>query len=73
MSFIHSTLQYYLLPRPSHRTCRRAPRQYGVAGQLKVGAFARSECMAKWNEALRIEEQCAGRSHFAGASALAGR
>ncbi len=43
------------------------------AGQLKVGAFARSERMAKWNEALRIEEQCAGRSRFAGASVLAGR
>ena len=25
------------------------------AGQLKVGSFARSERMAKWNEALRIE------------------
>lgn len=27
------------------------------AGQLKVGSFARSERMAKWNEAVRIEEQ----------------
>jgi len=27
------------------------------AGQLKVGSFARSERMAKWNEALRIEEE----------------
>jgi enolase len=26
------------------------------AGQLKVGSFARSERMAKWNEGLRIEE-----------------
>ncbi len=26
------------------------------AGQLKVGSFARSERMAKWNEALRIEQ-----------------
>ena len=26
------------------------------AGQLKVGSFARSERMAKWNEVLRIEE-----------------
>ena len=43
------------------------------AGQLKVGSFARSERMAKWNEALRIEEQCAGRSRFAGAGALVGR
>jgi enolase len=24
--------------------------------QLKVGSFSRSERMAKWNEALRIEE-----------------
>jgi enolase len=29
---------------------------WGV-GQLKVGAFARSERMAKWNEGLRIEEE----------------
>jgi enolase len=28
-----------------------------AADQLKVGSFARSERMAKWNEALRIEEQ----------------
>jgi enolase len=27
------------------------------AGQLKVGSFARSERMAKWNEVLRIEEE----------------
>ena len=27
------------------------------AGQLKVGSFARSERMAKWNEALRIESR----------------
>jgi enolase len=27
-----------------------------AAGQLKVGSFARSGRMAKWNEALRIEE-----------------
>ena len=37
-------------------------------GQLKVGSFARSERMAKWNHALRIEEQLAGNAHFAGAS-----
>jgi enolase len=30
------------------------------AGQLKVGSFARSERMAKWNEALRIEEALGG-------------
>ena len=29
------------------------------AGQFKVGSFARSERMAKWNEMLRIEEQSA--------------
>lgn len=36
-------------------------------GQLKVGSFARSERMAKWNHALRIEEELAGNAHFAGA------
>jgi enolase len=30
--------------------------------QLKVGSFARSERMAKWNEALRIEEALGGRA-----------
>lgn len=40
------------------------------AGQLKVGAFARSERMAKWNEGLRIERGCAGLAGFAGAGAL---
>ena len=30
------------------------------AGQLKVGSFARSERMAKWNEVLRIEEHAPG-------------
>jgi enolase len=37
-------------------------------GQLKVGSFARSERMAKWNEALRIEERLGGRARFAGAA-----
>jgi enolase len=37
---------------------------------LKVGAFARSERMAKWNEALRIEEALGPRARFAGAAAL---
>jgi enolase len=41
------------------------------AGQLKVGSFSRSERMAKWNEALRIEE--ATGAPFAGRKALAGR
>jgi len=41
------------------------------AGQLKVGSFARSERMAKWNEALRIEETLGGLARYAGRSALA--
>ena len=41
------------------------------AGQLKVGAFARGERMAKWNEALRIEERLGARARFAGAAVLA--
>jgi enolase len=40
--------------------------------QLKVGSFARSERMAKWNEALRIEEALGVRARFAGAAALPG-
>ena len=39
-------------------------------GQLKVGSFARSERMAKWNEGLRIEEMLAGKARFAGRAAL---
>jgi enolase 1/2/3 len=35
--------------------------------QLKVGSFARSERMAKWNEALRIEEALGTAARFAGA------
>jgi enolase len=42
---------------------------WGV-GQLKVGSFARSERMAKWNEALRIEEALASRARFAGRTAF---
>jgi enolase len=42
---------------------------WGV-GQLKVGSFARSERMAKWNEALRIEEALGGRAQFAGGEVL---
>jgi enolase len=41
------------------------------AGQLKVGSFARSERMAKWNEALRIEEALGPAAQFAGRAALA--
>lgn len=40
------------------------------AGQLKVGSFARGERMAKWNEALRIEEMLGADARFAGRSAL---
>ena len=40
------------------------------AGQIKVGSFARSERMAKWNELLRIEETLGASAKFAGASAL---
>lgn len=40
------------------------------AGQLKVGSFARSERMAKWNEGLRIEQALGGLARFAGRSTL---
>ncbi len=39
-------------------------------GQLKVGSFARSERMAKWNEALRIEEALGPLARFAGSTML---
>jgi enolase len=39
-------------------------------GQLKVGSFARSERMAKWNEALRIEEALGPLARFAGGGML---
>ena len=42
------------------------------AGQLKVGSFARSERMAKWNECLRIEAELGAGARFAGAGALQG-
>jgi enolase len=41
------------------------------AGQLKVGSFARSERMAKWNEAVRIETRPGAPGGFAGRAALA--
>ncbi|MCY6379488.1 phosphopyruvate hydratase [Hoeflea prorocentri] len=40
-------------------------------GQLKVGSFARSERMAKWNECLRIQDEL-GASAFVGGRPLAG-
>jgi len=38
--------------------------------QFKVGSFTRSERMAKWNEAIRIEEELGAKATFAGYSAL---
>ena len=43
------------------------------AGQLKVGSFSRAERMAKWNEALRIEEALGPKARFAGLGALPAR
>src|SRR6185369_4431246 len=40
------------------------------AGQLKVGSFARSERMAKWNEGLRIEAEIGAGAVYAGRAAL---
>ncbi len=40
------------------------------AGQLKVGSFARSERMVKWNEALRIEVELGGDAHYVGGADL---
>jgi len=42
------------------------------ADQLKVGSFARSERMAKWNEAIRVEESLGPNARFAGKSAVSG-
>jgi enolase len=42
---------------------------WGV-GQIKVGSFSRGERMAKWNEALRIEEALGARARFAGSGVL---
>ena len=47
-----------------------APPRHITIGQLKVGSFTRSERMAKWNEALRIEEALGGRAQFAGPAAF---
>jgi len=40
------------------------------SGQLKVGSFARGERMAKWNEAVRLEERLGARGRFAGTAAF---
>ena len=42
------------------------------AGQLKVGSFARSERMAKWNEGIRLETRPGAPAGFWGKAALAG-
>lgn len=41
------------------------------AGQLKVGSFARSERMAKWNEGIRLETRPEAPAGFVGRGALA--
>ncbi len=43
------------------------------APQFKVGSFARSERMAKWNEAIRIEDALGPRARFAGGTPLPSR
>jgi enolase len=42
-------------------------------GQLKVGSFARSERMAKWNEGLRIETEIGKAAVYAGTGVLSAR
>lgn len=42
------------------------------AEQLKVGSFARSERMAKWNEAIRVEEALGADARFLGRAAVGG-
>jgi enolase len=42
-------------------------------GQVKAGAPARGERMAKYNRLLRIEEELGARARYAGGSTLAGR
>ena len=41
------------------------------AGQIKTGAPARSERVAKYNQLLRIEEELGDRARFAGRAAVA--
>lgn len=42
------------------------------AGQLKVGSFARSERMVKWNEILRIQRHLGEKARFVGGQILPG-
>ena len=55
------------------RTRRSCTSRSAGAPQLKVGSFARGERMAKWNEALRIEERLGARARFAGTAAFGRR
>jgi enolase len=43
------------------------------AGQIKTGAPARSDRVAKYNQLLRIEELLGDQARFLGAAALSGR
>ena len=43
------------------------------AGQIKAGAPARGERMAKYNRLLRIEAELGSRARYAGGSKLSGR
>ncbi|MHB1087923.1 MAG: phosphopyruvate hydratase, partial [Acidimicrobiales bacterium] len=42
------------------------------AGQIKTGAPARSDRVAKYNQLLRLEEQLGDQARFLGASSLSG-
>jgi enolase len=42
------------------------------AGQIKTGAPARSDRVAKYNQLLRIEEQLGDQARFLGSSSLSG-
>jgi enolase len=42
-------------------------------GQIKAGAPARSDRVAKYNQLLRIEEQLGATASYPGAAAFAGR
>lgn len=44
-----------------------------AADQLKVGSFARSERMAKWNEAIRVEAALGAEARFAGRRSIGGK
>jgi len=42
------------------------------AGQIKTGSASRTDCVAKYNQLLRIEEELGAAARFAGFAALAG-